>query len=152
MEKDKKGRKKVHRKVMHGTTPEERFLEIHGMTIKEWNEQQLKAKTGMTPDERDEWYIKQVNSTTPFDFIKELYDTVTEDDIKLVKDLQLLGLKDGVINVLLHYVAVFSKIGMVHALVREMGENWHKEKILTVEKAIVFVREEQSKQKDSAEK
>ena len=149
MTKDKIGRKKVQRKVIHGTTPEERFQEIHGMTIEEWNEQQFKAKTGMTPDE---WYIKQVKSTTPFDFIKERYGTVTEDDIKLVKDLQLLGLKDGVINVLLDYVAIFSRIGMVHPLVRKMGEIWHKENILTVEKAIVFVREEHKKYKESSEK
>lgn len=138
MTKDKKGRKKVHPKVIHGTTPEERFQEIHGMTIEGWNEQQFRAKTGMTPEE---WYIRQVKSITPFDNIKERYGTVTEDDIKLVKDLQLLGLKDGVINVLLDYVAAFSKIGMVHPLVREMGENWYKGNMLTVEKAVVFVRE-----------
>jgi len=149
MTKDKKGRKKAQGKVIHGTIPEERFQEIHGMTIEEWSEQQFKAKTGMTPDE---WYIKQVKSTTPFDFIKERYGTVTEDDINLVKDLQLLGLKDGVINVLLDYVAIFSRIGMVHPLVREMGENWHKENILTVDKAIVFVREEHKKYKESSEK
>ena len=64
------------------------------------------------------------------------------NDLKLVKHLQLLGLTDGVINVLLDYVAIFSRIGMVHPLMREMGVNWHKENILTVEKAIVFVREE----------
>jgi hypothetical protein len=29
-----------------------------------------------------------------------------------------------------------------------MGGNWHKENILTVEKAINFVREEQKKDKD----
>ncbi|MCM3711828.1 DnaD domain protein [Sporosarcina luteola] len=149
MTKDKKGRKKVHRKVIHGTTPEERFQEIHGMTIEEWTEQQFKAKTGMTPDE---WYIKQVKTTTPFNFIKERYGTVSEDDIELVKDLQLLGLKDGVINVLLDYVEIFSRIGMVHPLVREMGKNWHKENILTVEKAIVFVREEHKKYKELSEK
>ncbi|MFF5995667.1 DnaD domain protein [Lysinibacillus sp. KU-BSD001] len=141
--------KKVQGKVIHGTTPEERFQEIYGMTIEEWSEQQFKAKTGMTTDE---WYIKQVKSTMPFDFIKERYDTVTEDDIKLIKDLQLLGLKDGVINVLLDYVAIFSRIGIVHPLVKEMGENWHKENILTVEKAIVFVREEHKKYKESSEK
>ncbi len=133
MTKDNKGRKKVQRKVTLGTTPEERFQEIHGMTP-------------------DEWYIKQIKSTTPFDFIKERYGTVNVDDIKLVKDLQLLGLKDGVINVLLDYVAIFSRIGMVHPLIREMGENWHKENILTVEKAIVFVREEHKKYKESSEK
>ncbi|QTD42048.1 hypothetical protein [Sporosarcina sp. Te-1] len=149
MTKDKKGRKKVQRKVIHGTTAEERFQEIHGMTIEEWNEQQFKAKTGMTPDE---WYIKQVKSTTPFDFIKERYGTVTEDDIKLVKDLQLLELKDGVINVLLDYVAIFSRIGMVDPLVSEMGKNWHKERMLTVEKAMLFVREEHKKYKESSEK
>lgn len=149
MTKEKNRRKKVQSKVIHGTTPEERFQEIHGMTIEEWNEQQFKSKTGMTPKE---WYIKQVKSTTPFDFIKERYGTVTEDDIKLVKGLQLLGLKDGVINVLLNYVEIFSKIGMVHPLVIEMGENWHKENILTVEKAIIFVREEHKKYKESLEK
>lgn len=149
MTKDKKGRKKVQRKVTLGTTGEERFQEIHGRTIEEWSEQQFKAKTGMTPEE---WYVKQIKSTTPFDFIKERYGTVSVDDIKLVKDLQLLGLKDGVINVLLDYVAIFSRIGMVHPLIREMGENWHKENILTVEKAIVFVREEHKKYKESSEK
>lgn len=147
MSKDK-NRGKLKSKVLHGTTPEERFQEIHGMTIEEWNEQQFKAKTGMTTGE---WYIKKVTSTTPFDFIKERYDTVTEDDIKLVKDLQLLGLKDGGINVLLDYVAIFSRIGMVHPLVREMGVNWHKENRLTVEKAIVFVREEHKKYEESLE-
>lgn len=145
MTKDKKVWKKAQGKVIHGTTPEERFQEIYGMTIEEWNEQKFKATS-------DEWYINKAKSTTPFDFIKERYDTVTEDDIKLVKDLQLLGLIDGVINVLLDYVAIVSRIGMVHPLVREMGENWHKENILTVEKAINFVREEQKKYKDSSEK
>ena len=147
MAKDK-NRGKLKSRVLHGTTPEERFQEIHGMTIEEWNDQQFRANTGMTTEE---WYIKKVKSTTPFDFIKERYDSVTEDDIKLVKDLQLLGLKDGVINVLLDYVAIFNRIGMVHPLVREMGVNWHKENILTVEKAIVYVREKHKKYEESLE-
>jgi len=150
--KDKKRRGKVQGKVIHGTTPEERFEEIHGITIEEWNaelEVKFKDKTGMTPDE---WYVNQVKSTTPFEFINERYGTVTEDDIKLVKDLQLFGLKDGVINILLDYVAIFSSIVIVHPLVREMGENWHKENILTVEKAINFVREEHKKYTESTEK
>lgn len=113
--KDKKRFKNTNNRVVHGKTPEERFKEIHGLTIKEWSEQRFKA----TPDD---WYMNNMKSTTPFDFIKERYDTVTEDDRKLVKDLQVLGLTDGVINVLLDYVAIFSRIGMVHALVREMGE------------------------------
>lgn len=149
MTKDKEGRKEVQGNLIHGTTPEERFLEIHGMTIEEWSAMKFKDKTGMTPDE---WYVNKVKSTTPFDFINECYGTVTEDDIKLVKDLQLLGIKDGVINILLHYVAIFSRIGMVHPLVKEMGENWHKENISTVEKAINFVREEQKKYTESSEK
>jgi replication initiation and membrane attachment protein DnaB len=111
MMKDKKRFKKTNNRVVHGKTPEERFKEIHGLTIKEWNEQQFKAQTGMTSDE---WYMNKAKSTTPFDVIKERYGTVTKDDMKLVKDLQLLGLKDGVINVLLDYVAMFSRIGMVH--------------------------------------
>jgi replication initiation and membrane attachment protein DnaB len=79
-------------------------------------------------------------------------DSFFEDDVKLVKDLQLLGLKDGVINVLLDYVAIVSRIGMVHSLVKEMGESWHNENILTVEKAINFVRKKEKKYKDSSEK
>jgi len=142
MMKDKKRFKKTNNRVVHGKTPEERFKEILGMTIEEWNEQQFKAKTGMTPDE---WYINEAKSTTPFNFIKERYGTVTEDDIKLVKDLQLMGLKDDVIYVLLDYVAIVSRIGMVHLLVKEMGENWFNEKIFTIEKAISYVREQQKK-------
>ncbi|WP_189655365.1 DnaD domain protein [Bacillus sp. HNG] len=138
----KKRSNKIIGKVVHGSTPEERFKEIHGMTIEEWNEQQFKVKTGMTPDE---WYIKEAKSTTPYDFIKERYGTVTEDDVKLVKDLQLLGLKDEVIYVLLDYVAIVSGIGMVHSWVREVGENWFNEKIFTIEKAISYVREQQNK-------
>lgn len=142
MMKDKKRLIKKKNREVHGKTPEERFKEIHGITIKEWNEQQFKAKTGMTPDE---WYINEAKSTTPYDFIKERYGTVTEDDIKLVKDLQLLGLKDDVIYVLLDYVAIVSKFGMVHPLIREMGESWFNEKIFTIEKAITYVREQQKK-------
>ncbi|WML56102.1 hypothetical protein [Neobacillus sp. PS2-9] len=93
----------------------------------------------------DEWYIIEAKSTTPFDFIKERYGNGTEDDIKLVKDLQILGLKDEVVYVLLDYVAIVSSIGMVHPLVREMGENWFNEKIFTIEKAISYVREQQKK-------
>jgi replication initiation and membrane attachment protein DnaB len=59
--------------------------------------------------------------------------------------LQILGLKDEVIYVLLDYVAIVSSIGMVHPLVREMGENWFNEKIFTIEKAISYVREQQKK-------
>ncbi|MBB4826005.1 replication initiation and membrane attachment protein DnaB [Sporosarcina luteola] len=147
MTKANKARNKLHPKVVHGMTPEERFQEIHGMTIEEWSEQQFKAKTGVTPEE---WYLKKVKSTTPFDFMKERSGSITEDDVKLIKDLQLLGLKDGVINVLLDYVSIFSKIGKVHPLVRRMGENWKKGNILTVEKAMVFVREEHKKYLESA--
>ncbi|WP_419881892.1 hypothetical protein ACN6MY_20950 [Peribacillus sp. B-H-3] len=145
--KDKKRIKKTAGKVIHGLTPEERFKEIHGMSIEEWNaklEEKFIAKTGMT---FDEWYVNQVKSSPPIEFLKKRNDTVTEDDVKLVEDLQMLGLKDDVINVLLDYAALVSRIGLVHPLVREMGEHWHEKKILTVEKAIVFVREEQKKYK-----
>ena len=51
---NKKRDKKILGKVIHGTTPEERFQEINGMTIDEWNatlEVKFKDKTGMTTDE-----------------------------------------------------------------------------------------------------
>ena len=137
MTKDKKGRNEVQGSL------------TNGMTIEEWSAMKFKDKTGVTPDE---WYANKMQTTTPFDFINECYGTVTEDDIKLVKDLQLLGIKDGVINILLHYVVIFSRVGMVHSLVKEMGGNWHKENISTVEKAINFVREEQKKVAGSSEK
>lgn len=149
---DKKQYKKTIGKVIHGLTAEERFKEIHGMTIEEWNaklEEKLRAKSGMTSDE---WYINRIKSLSPIDFIKERNDIVTPNDVKLVKDLQDLGLNDGVINVLLDYVAIVSKIGLVHPLVREMGKDWFDKGILTIEKAIVFVREEQKKYKESLEK
>ncbi|MGN7402486.1 DnaD domain protein [Cytobacillus praedii] len=144
--KDRKRRKKVQGKVVHRTTPEEKFYKKHGMTMEEWRrEQQFKVKLGL------EWFINQVNSQTPIEFLKEPNGTVTEEDIKLVKDLQFLGLKDEVINVLLHYALVVSRIGLVHPLVKEMGKSWYKNNILTVEKAIVFVREEQKKYNESSE-
>ncbi|TCJ01712.1 DnaD domain protein [Cytobacillus praedii] len=143
---DRKRRKKVQGKVVHRTTPEEKFYKKHGMTMEEWRrEQQFKVKSGL------EWFINQVNSQTPIEFLKEPNGTVTEEDIKLVKDLQLLGLKDEVINVLLHYALVVSRIGLVHPLVKEMGKSWYKNNILTVENAIVFVREEQKKYNESSE-
>lgn len=141
MMKDKRFKKTKYR-VVHGKTPEDRFKEIQGMTIEEWNEQQFEAKTGMTPDE---WYINKAKTTTPFNFIKERYSTVTDEDVKLVKDLQVLGLKDDVIYVLLDYVAIVSKTGIVHPLVKVMGENWFNEKIFTIEKAISYAREQQKK-------
>ncbi|MED3552599.1 DnaD domain protein [Cytobacillus praedii] len=143
---DRKRRKKVQGKVVHRTTPEEKFYKKHGMTMEEWQrEQQFKVKSGL------EWFINQVNSQTPIEFLKEPNGTVTEEDIKLVKDLHLMGLKDEVINVLLHYALVVSRIGLVHPLVKEMGKSWYKNNLLTVENAIVFVREEQKKYNESSE-
>ena len=64
------------------------------------------------------------------------------EDIELVKDLQEMGMNDGVIIVLLNYVYIVSKIGFIHSLVRKMGESWLEKNICTVECAINFVREE----------
>ncbi|KQU19208.1 hypothetical protein ASG65_24780 [Bacillus sp. Leaf13] len=151
MTKKKKPLKKTKGKIIQGKTEEDRFKEIHGMTIQEWNakqEEEFKAKTGMT---YDEWYVNQVKTTTPIEFIKEPKGTITEEDVKLIKDLQELGLKDEVIIVLLHYVIVVSRIGLVHSLVKELGKSWHENNLTTVEEAFVFVREEQKKYKESSE-
>jgi replication initiation and membrane attachment protein DnaB len=150
--KEKKRFIKTKGKIIHGLTAEERFKEIYGMTIQEHyakQEEEFKAKTGMS---YDEWYINRVKTMTPVEFLKEPKGTVTEEDVKLIKDLQVLGLKDEVINVLLHYVLIVSRIGLVHTLVKEMGKSWNETNILTVEQAIVFVREEQKKYKESSEK
>ncbi|MFJ7942037.1 DnaD domain protein [Peribacillus sp. NPDC096622] len=152
MTKKKKLLNKTKGKIIQGKTAEDRFKEIHGMTIQEWNakqEEEFKDKTGMT---YDEWYVNQVKTTTPIDFIKEPKGTITEEDVKLIKDLQELGLKDEVIIVLLHYVMVVSRMGLVHSLVKEMGKSWNEINLTTVEEAIVFVREEQKKYKESSEK
>ena len=133
--------KNMRGKTVHGKTPEERFKEINGMTIEEWQakeREKLKAQTGMSPEE---WYIKQVTSSTPIDYLKSRNGNVSENDVELVKDLQVMGLNDGVINVLLDYVGIVSRIGVVHSLVKEMGEHWLKENIVTIERAIIFVRE-----------
>ena len=41
----------------------------------------------------DEWYIKQINSLTPIDYLKNRNGAVLEKDIELVKDLQQIGFK-----------------------------------------------------------
>ncbi|MTH54866.1 hypothetical protein GKZ89_15800 [Bacillus mangrovi] len=133
-------------RTVQGETPEERFKELHGTTIEEWHEQQFKAKTGMSSEE---WYINKVKSSTPIDFIEEHYGIITEDDRKLIKDLQTMGLNDEVIYVLLDYENIFSSIGRVHLLVKEMGEHWLKENINTIEKAIAYVKEQQRKERAS---
>ena len=133
--------KKMRGKIVHGKTPEERFKEVNGMTIEEWQakeREKLKAQTGMSPEE---WYIKQVTSSTTIDYLKSRNGNVSENDVELVKELQAMGLTDGVINVLLDYVGIVSRMGFVHSLVKEMGEHWLKENIVTIERAIVFVRE-----------
>ncbi|MFJ5790284.1 DnaD domain protein [Lysinibacillus sp. NPDC093197] len=142
MSNDKKRYKKIISKEIYGTTTEERFKEVHGITIEEWNakgEERFKAKTGMS---YEEWYIKKILSSTPIDYLKNLNGVVSQDDIELVKDLQELGLNDGVINVLLDYVKIVSKIGFIHSLVREMGESWLKKNVSTIESAMAFVRKE----------
>jgi len=93
-------------KIIHGTTPEERFKEVYGITIEEWivkEEEKFKAQTGLS---YDEWYIKQVNSSAPIDYLKNCNGAISDKDIKLVKELQRLGLNDGVINVLLDYAGM----------------------------------------------
>lgn len=137
--------KKISDKVIYGSTAEERFKEVHGITIEEWKskgEARFKAETGMS---YDEWYIKQVISSTPIDYLKNLNRSVSHDDIELVKDLQELGLNDGVINILLDYVKIVSKIGFVHSLVRDIGESWLNKNVTTIESAMAFVRKEWNK-------
>jgi replication initiation and membrane attachment protein DnaB len=139
--KDKERFKEKNGKVVNGLTPEERFKEIHGMTYDEWNanlEEKFIAKTGMT---YDEWIINRYKSLTPFELLKEQYGAVSDADLKLINDLQALGINNGVINVLLEYVAISDGMGLVHPLVLEMGENWFNAKIVTIEKAISHVRE-----------
>lgn len=151
MTRDKNGRKKVQGKIIHGTTLEERFQEIQGMTIEEWNaklEVKFKDKTGMTPDE---WVLNRYKTITPIDLINE-YDVASKADETLVEDLYALGLKNDVINVLLEYVLIFNRIGFVQSLVLEIGKNWLKNDILTVEKAIQFMKEEHRKYNESLEK
>ena len=129
---------------------EERFKAIHGMTIAEWNaklEEKFKAKTGMTPDE---WVINRYSSLTPVEIIKE-YGVISEADVTLVKDLQRIGLNDGVINVLLEYVTIVNGIGFVHSLVLELGKNWLAKDIVTIERAVDYMREEQRRYKETAE-
>lgn len=143
-EKYKKQRKKLQGKVIHGTTPEERFEEIHGMTLDEWHakhEVKFKEKTGMTPDE---WVLNRYKTITPLDLINE-YGVASKVDETLVKDLKDLGLNNDVINVLLEYVFIFNGIGFVQSLVLEIGKNWLKNDIQTVEKAIEFIRKEHRK-------
>ncbi|MFJ7406858.1 MULTISPECIES: hypothetical protein [unclassified Lysinibacillus] len=142
MSDDQKRYKEKNGKAIYGTTTEERFKEVHGITIEEWKakeEARFKAITGMSSDE---WYIKKVRSSTPIDYLKKLNGVVSQDDVDLVKDLQVLGLNDGVINVLLDYVKLVSRIGFIHSLVREMGESWLKKNVSTIESAMAFVREE----------
>jgi len=141
----KKGIGKI---IDEGLTKEEIFKEIHGMTLKEFKareEKEFKARTGMT---YDEWYVNEVKTTTPIEMLKDPNGTIKEEDINLIKDLKALGLNNEVIIVLLQYVMAFSKIGLLHPIVKEMGERWKENNILTVEQAIKFVREVQIQEKE----
>lgn len=147
----KKRRNKLQGKVIHGTTREERFGKIHGMTIDNWqakHETKFKEKTGMTPDE---WVLNRYKTITPIELINE-YEVASKADVTLVENLQDMGLNNDVINVLLEYVFIFNGIGFVQSLVLEIGKNWLKNDILTVEKAIKFIRNEQRKNNESHEK
>ncbi len=129
-----------------GETAEERFKKMHGMTFEEWSAKQFKTHTGMT---YEEWYIQKVKSSTPFEIMKERNEEITDEDVKLVEDLQSLGLKNEVIIVMFHYIAAVSKIGFVHSLVREMGEHWFNHNIATIEEAMAFARSEYDKDGES---
>lgn len=128
---------------------EERFKALHGMTIDEWNaklEEKFKAETGMTPDE---WVINRYRTLKPVELLKEHDRVISEADVTLIKDLQGIGLKDGIINVLLEYVLIVNGIGFFHPLVLEMGKNWLEKDIVTIEHAVGYVRAEQKKYKES---
>lgn len=118
------------------------------MTLKEIKaseEKEFKAKTGMT---YDDWYVNEVKTTTPIEMLKDPNGTIEEEDINLIRDLEVLGLNNEVIIVLLQYVMAYSKIGLWHAIVKEMGGRWKKNNILSVEQAIKFVREVQIQEKE----
>ncbi|USK79767.1 hypothetical protein QRD90_23120 [Peribacillus frigoritolerans] len=70
MTKKKNPLKKTKGKIIQGKTTEDRFKEIHGMTIQGWNakqEEEFKAKTGMT---YDEWYVNQVKQRHRLNLLK----------------------------------------------------------------------------------
>lgn len=114
------------------------------MTTEEWNaKHQVKfnAKTGMTVDA---WLLNKYKTITPFELITA-YEVAAKDEETLVKDLQDLGLNNDVINALLEYVFVFNGKGFVQSLVLEIGKNWVKSDSITLEKAIKFMKEQDSK-------
>ncbi|MFJ5771691.1 DnaD domain protein [Psychrobacillus sp. NPDC093180] len=89
----------------------------------------------------DEWLLNKYKTITPFELISA-YDVATKDEETLVIDLQDLGLNNEVINALLEYVFVFNDKGFVESLVLEIGKSWVKNGILTLEKAIQFMKEQ----------
>lgn len=114
------------------------------MTTEDWNakhEVKFKAKNGMTVDD---WLLNKYKTITPFELITA-YEVATKDEETLVKDLQDLGLSKDVINALLEYVFVFNGKGFVQSLVLEIGKNWVKNDIITLEKAIKFMKEQDRK-------
>ena len=114
------------------------------MTSEEWNaihERKFKAKTGMT---LEEWLLYKYTTVTPFEVIAA-YEVATRDNEALVKDLQDLGFNHDVMNALLEYIFVFYGKGFDSSLVLEIGKEWVKNNIITLEKAINYMKEQNRK-------
>ncbi|WP_185907935.1 DnaD domain protein [Psychrobacillus soli] len=114
------------------------------MTTDELNakhEIQFNNKTGMTIDE---WLLNKYKTITPFELMKA-YEVVAKDEETLVKDLHDLGLHNEVINALLEYVFVCNGKGFVESFVMKIGMNWVENDILTIKKAIEFMKDQDRK-------
>ena len=90
-------------------------------------------------------YEQRFVAKTPVEFLKYNGHIVTETDLKMIMELQELGLSNGVINVLLEYALLVSRSRILHPLVVELGENWLRQDISSVEQATEYLKEEMKK-------
>lgn len=134
-------KKKSYQRVLHGTTPEERFKEITGLNFDEWSKKQqkeLEINLGMT---LEEWFIKKVNSITPLEFLKEYVEPLTAKEEMLIAELRSFGLTDSIINVLLYYANLLSNGNAHYKLIILLGRQWSDDNINTVERATDYAKQ-----------
>lgn len=94
---------------------------------------------------RKKEYEQRFEAKTPVEFLKYHGHIISEADLKMLKELHKIGLKSGVINVLLEYVLVVSRDRILHPLVIELARYWFSQSITSVEHATEYVTEELKK-------
>ncbi|MEK4029449.1 MULTISPECIES: DnaD domain protein [Bacillaceae] len=87
--------------------------------------------------------VRKFETLTPIEVLeRNKYEKATSHDLKILEELNDLGLNKGVINVLLEFVLLVNGMRLNGRLIKKIASHWLEYEVTTIEQAIIFSRKE----------